>query len=143
MRLFLDTSVLLGFFDNDERFRGAAQRLAAMEILGDAELWVYAQSYVEAHTLLSTICTDEAILPAFGASLELFSVCALDGEDIRNAVMAAEQNFDDCLVDMAAQKVKADVLLTRRETGYEDAKTLVMTPEELFEELESSGVSYE
>ena len=57
--------------------------------------------------------------------------------------MAAEQNFDDCLVDMAAQKVKADVLLTRRETGYEDAKTLVMTPEELFEELESSGVSYE
>ena len=29
MRLFLDTSVLLGFFDNDERFKGAAQRLAA------------------------------------------------------------------------------------------------------------------
>ena len=136
MRLFLDTSVLLGFFDNDERFKGAAQRLAAMALLGDAELWVYAQSYVEAHT-------DEAILPAFGASLELFSVCALDGEDIRNAVKAAEQNFDDCLVDMAAQKVKADVLLTRRETGYEDAKTLVMTPEELFEELESSGVTYE
>ena len=35
------------------------------------------------------------------------------------------------------------LLLTRRETGYEDAKTLVMTPGELFEELESSGVSYE
>ena len=83
MRLFLDTSVLLGFFDNDERFKGAAQRLAAMEILGDAELWVYAQSYVEAHTLLSMICTDEAILPAFGASLELFSVCALDGDHMQ------------------------------------------------------------
>lgn len=143
MRLFVDTSVLLGFFDGGDDFEPTATRLQAMHALGDAELWVSAQSYVDVHRILRSAYSDAEILTAFNASLDLFKVSALDGSDMADAFRLAEQDFDDCLVDIAAQKVKADILLTTRERGYEDAKTLVMTPEEFFEELAASGVTYE
>lgn len=143
MRLFVDTSVLLGFFDGGEDFGRDAARLQAMSALGDAELWVSAQSYVDVHRILRAAYADAEILAAFNASLDLFHVCALEGSDMNGAFRLAEQDFDDCLVDLGAQKVKADILLTTRARGYEDAKTLVMTPAELFEELAQSGIVYE
>lgn len=143
MRVFIDTSVLLGFFDGEESFEPIAVRLQAMSALGDAELWVSAQSFVDVHRILRAAYEDAEILTAFNASLDLFNVCALEGADMSDAFRLAEQDFDDCLVDLAAQKVKADILLTCRERGYEDAKTLVETPEEFFADLAEAGVTYE
>ena len=143
MRLFLDTSVLVGFFEGEEGFADTAARLQAMRLLGDAELWVSARSYVDLHRALAPALKVEVLLASIEASLPLFSVCSLDGEDIRLAATGPAQEFEDRLIDIAAQRIKADVLLTRREGGYETAKTLVMSPEEFFAELEESGVRYE
>lgn len=142
MKLFLDTSMLLGFLSGDKDFKPTAERLLAMKLLGDAELWTSARAYLRAHTLLSQVRDEDEILQAFLASFEELQVCSLDGDDIRRASELHHEDFEDCLTDLAAQRVKADILLTRRSDGYEDATSIVMVPEDFFEELAAGGVSY-
>lgn len=46
-------------------------------------------------------------------------------------------DFEDCLVDVCAEKVKADFLLTRDEKGFAQAHVPVMSPGDFFNYIES------
>ena len=56
----------------------------------------------------------------------------------------AWMDFEDCLIEMAARKVKADFLLTRDASGFAQSKLPVKRPEAFLEWVEREcGFVYE
>lgn len=136
MKLFLDTNVLIDLYQQRHPFYEDVKKLQVMEEFGDAELWASAKSFTDIFYVLRRECSSADILCGFEASFEFLNICSIDGSDVRDAARLAWTDFEDCLIDLAAQKVKADFLLTRDASGFAQAKTPVKRPGAFFEWVE-------
>lgn len=144
MRALLDTNVLVDILTGRPPEPEYAARLVVMQALGDIELWVSAKSFTDAFHVMSRENESADIQRAFIKSLEFLDVCAVDVEDIRTAAKRCWLDFEDCLIDVCAEKIKADYLLTRDEDGFKQSRMTAMTPRGLFAQLEEQlGLTYE
>jgi predicted nucleic acid-binding protein len=144
MKLLLDTNILIDFFMQRKPFYQDTLRLQMMHEFGDGDLWCSAKSFTDIFYALNKNVDSKDIQKAFLVSLEFLKVCSIDGEDIISAASLAWDDFEDCLIDVAAQKLKADYIITRDINGFSKAKSNVMTPEQLFDWLETEhGISYQ
>ena len=144
MRIFLDTNVLFDITAQRAPFAATANKLLIMGVFDDAELWVSAKSYTDLFYVMSKAHDSASIQRAFVAGLEHFKVCSVDGNDIRLAASREWPDFEDCLVSVCAEKVKADYLLTRDAEGFGRSTTPALSPEEFFAGLERThGLVYE
>lgn len=135
MRILLDTNVLIDLYTQRPPDGGIAQRLLVMKTFGDAELWVSAKSFTDVFYVLHKTYSSEYIQKAFEESLQWLEVCSVDGADIRRAAGRRWSDFEDCLIDVCAEKVRADYLLTRDAKGFVDVHVPVMTPVDFFDYL--------
>lgn len=136
MKLFLDTNVLIDLYQERHPFYEDVKKLQVMEEFGDAELWVSAKSFTDIYYVMRKECAGTDILRAFDVSFEFLNICSIDGEDVQNAVRLEWMDFEDCLIEMAARKVKADFLLTRDASGFAQSKIPVKRPEAFLDWLE-------
>ena len=144
MRIFLDTDVLFDLYARRTPFFEDAERLMLMEMVGDAELWVTSESFTVIFYVMRKSVPAGSIQNAFGKSLEFLNVCSTNSDDILAATESAWPDFEDCLIDICARKVKADYLLTRDADGFVRSDTPHPTPSEFFAILETRyGVTYE
>lgn len=144
MKLFLDTNVLIDLYQERHPYCEDVKRLQIMEEFGDAELWASAQSFTDIYSIMRKECAGSNILRSFDASFEFLHICSMDGEDVKTAVRLAWMDFEACLIEMAARKVKADFLLTRDASGFAQSKLPVKRPEAFLEWVEREcGFVYE
>ena len=144
MKLFLDTNVLLDLYEQREPFYDDVKKLQIMEAMGDAELWCSAKSFTDMFFIMRHRYGSEEIQRAFEHSLEFLRICSIDGSDVRGAVELRWKDFEDCLIDIAAQKTKADYILTRDASDFGQAKTKVMSPSAFLRLMEESyGLTYD
>lgn len=129
MKLFLDTNVMIDLYEQREPFYEDIKKIQIMEELGDVELWVSAKSFTDIFYVMRKEYAFGDILRGFEASFEFLHICAVDGEDIQKAVRLEWHDFEDCVIEMAARKVKADYLLTRDASGFAQSKLSVKRPE--------------
>jgi predicted nucleic acid-binding protein len=141
MKLLLDTNVLIDYFGQQEPHGKIARQLAILEMFGDAELWVSVKSYTDVFYVLKKYVASERIQEAFTQSLQTFKLCSLDKNDILFACEQQWLDFEDALIDVAAQKVKADYIVTR-DTGFTRAKIPTLTPIQVIALYEERGISY-
>ena len=81
---------------------------------------------------------------AFLKSFELIDVCSIDSDDIKRSAELNWADFGDCLISIAAEKVKADAIVTRDPKGFEGASMAVLSPDQVLAMLENKyGVSYD
>ena len=118
MRLFLDTNVLIDLYQERHPYYEDVKKLQIMEEFGDAELWASAKSFTDIYYIMRKECVGADILRGFDASFEFLRICSIDGEDVKSAVRLEWIDFEDCVIEMAARKVKADFLLTRDAAGF-------------------------
>jgi predicted nucleic acid-binding protein len=144
MKLLLDTNVLIDYFAQRDPFYADALHLYAMRHFGDAELWASIHSFADISYILRNEAESQTLQDAFLSSLDFLHVCSLTQDDLIAAAQAKWDDFEDCLVEQCAQKIKADYLLSRDKTGFTNAKTKVITPSSFFRALkEERGLSYE
>lgn len=144
MRVFLDTNVLLDLFANRPEFYGQAVRLKAMAYFGDAELWASAKSLTDIFYVMRRSFPSSDIQKLFLASREYLNLCSIEGADIYEACNRCWDDFEDCLVALAAEKVKADVLVTRDACGFADSSVPVFSPAEFTCKMEKEyGFAYD
>lgn len=144
MRVLLDTNVLIDLYTQRPPEGDVAQKLLIMREFGDAELWASAKSFTDVFYVLHKTYSSERIQKAFEESYQWLEICSLNAADIRLATSRAWPDFEDCLIDVCAEKVKADVLLTRDERGFSAAHVRVASPREFFDYLEAEyGLVYD
>ena len=144
MKLFLDTNVLLDLYEQRHPFYEDVKKLQIMEAMGDAELWCSAKSFTDMFHIMKPRYDSEAIQRAFENSFEFLHICGIDGSDVKGAIDLKRKDFEDCVIDIAAQKTKADYLLTRDASDFGKAKTKVMSPHAFLTHMkEDYGLTYE
>ena len=136
MRLLSDTNVLVDYFGGRHPFFEEWELINAMQIAGYAELWASAESYTDAFYLLHKAVGSARLQEMFVESLECIRVCSLGEEDICEAAGRSWDDFEDCLIDVCAEKVKADYIITRDKSGFSRSKIPAYAPKAFFEHLE-------
>ena len=136
MRSFLDTNVLIDLLTARPPEGVEAVKLLAMQELGDVELWASAKSFTDMFYVMRKENPSEVVQQAFIDSLEYLQVCELGCEDIRAAAERKWTDFEDCLIDVCAEKIRADVLLTRDKDGFKQSRLKTASPKQMFLWLE-------
>ena len=144
MRLLLDTNVLIDLNTQRPSEGDIAKKLLVMREFGDAELWTPAKSLTDIFRVLHETYSSKRIQSAFEESFQWLEVCSVDFGDLRRAAERKWSDFEGCLVDCCAEKVKADCILTRNQGDFVHAHAKVASPQEFFDHLESYyGIVYE
>ena len=136
MRAFLDTNVLIDLLTERPPEGVEAVKLLAMQELGDVELWASAKSFTDMFYVMRKENPSEVVQQAFIDSLEYLQVCELGCEDIRAAAERKWTDFEYCLIDVCAEKIRADVLLTRDKDGFKQSRLKTASPKQMFLWLE-------
>ena len=108
MKLFLDPNILIDYYPAREPYVQFFFKLQAMRAFGDAELWASAKSFTDVFYVCGKFAPGDALQRAFANSDEFLSICSISGPDIFEAARRCWPDFEDCLVAIAAEKVKAE-----------------------------------
>lgn len=117
-------------------------KLLVPHAFGDLELWVSAKSYTDIYYVLSKKTASEDIQKAFLRSLELFNVCSVDKAALARAASLSRPDFEDCLISVCAERIDADVIVTRDAKGFARSTVRAYSPGEMFQLLRERGLQY-
>lgn len=137
MRLLLDTNVMLDLLVQRQPWEKEALLIKGMAYFGDAELWVPAKSFTDMFYIMRKSFDSAQVQNALLGLKGTFHLCSLEESDVFEACTQGWSDLEDCLVDYAARKVKADYLITRDATGFKLSNTPVLTPQQFLEKMEA------
>lgn len=133
MRAMLDTNIVYDILCKRPFDEGGLLQLKIMHAFGDVELWVSAKSFTDLFYLMRQELESLAAHDLFEESLSWLKACSVDEGDIKQALQARWHDFEDSLVNVCAEKVKADYLITRDEKGFRNASVPHGTASEFME----------
>jgi len=136
MRLLIDTNVMLDLLVRRQPWEREALLIRGMAYFGDAELWVPAKSFTDLFYIMTKEFPSDCVQQLFLECRKDFHLCSLNEEDVFEACHRSWSDFEDCLVSVCAEKVKADWIITRDASGFLKSKVAVLTPKEFLERME-------
>ena len=122
MRALLDTNIIFDILCKRPYDKKGLLQLRIMETFDDVELWASAKSYTDLFYVMHRELDSEAAQAALEDTLSWMHACSIDEDDIKAALQVRWNDFEDSLVNICAEKVKADYLITRDEKGFRDAR---------------------
>lgn len=144
MKLLLDTNALVDFFGARKPFCDQWELINALQITGCAELWASAESYTDAFFLLRKAIGPAKLQEMFLESLSFIKICSVEEGDIREAAERSWPDFENCLIDVCAEKVKADYIITRDTDGFKRSRKPSLDAPSFFAMLEEQhGIVYD
>ncbi|MCL1797879.1 MAG: PIN domain-containing protein [Eggerthellaceae bacterium] len=144
MKLLLDTNVLVDYFGRRKPYLQDWLTLLVIQDFGDIELWVSAKSFTDVFCLLQKEVGGNRLQQMFLESFQFLRVCSIGAVDFEEATKAAWDDFEDCLVAVAAKKVGADFIITRDLVGFSKASVPALSGQQFITWLEQEkGLTYE
>lgn len=143
MKLLLDTNVLLDFYLSREPHVGIVKKLFIAKMFDDVQLWASSKSYTDIFYIAKKYVDAHELQRAFLASFEQIELCSIDGDDIKHAAELSWPDFEDCLISVAAEKIKADAIVTRDVNGFEASAIPSLTSAQVMDQLKDQGLIYE
>jgi len=141
--LLLDTNVFIDYIGHKDPFFQEAERVIAAGFFGDAKLWVSAQSLNDAFYILRKYCSSDQIQDAMAAACEIITPVDLTAADTQRALSMKWTDYEDCLIAMLAEKVKADAIITRDVHGFEKSLVSAKTPSEWLASMKERKIIYD
>ena len=95
--------------------------------------WASAKSFTGMFYVMREENPSEVVQQAFidRSFWNILQVCELGCEDIRAAAERKWTDFEDCLIDVCAEKIRADVLLTRDKDGFKQSRLKTASPKQI------------
>lgn len=143
MDLMLDTNIVLDHIANRKPFSELSRRVCLLGITGEATTYISANMIADIFYLLRKIHGSLEAQRIIEEDLDFLQVVGVSSADIAKALSMKWNDFEDCLVACCAQKIGADFIITRNPKDFARSPVAVLTPEELFEELEAREIVYE
>lgn len=151
LRLFLDTNVLVDLLEPRFEFLDAIQRVFSMAFYGDAELWASANCMTDLFFIINKNSHDreddlqtrmlKLVTIRDASRLHIYGP---QQRDVLQALRYHWKDFEDCLVSVCAENVKADFIVTRDRRGFDQSVIPSLSPNELLEKVEKEdGIVYE
>jgi predicted nucleic acid-binding protein len=128
-RVLVDVNVVLDvLLDRKPHAAASAAVWAAIET-GIAEGLLAAHAVTTIHYLIRKELGAARARRMISAILRVFSVAAVDGPVIHDALQSSWPDFEDAVTASAARLAGCDILVTRDPRGFRQSSVRVLTPE--------------
>ena len=139
LRLLLDTNVLLDLLLARAPFDSAAVGLATKTAQGEVVTYLSATSVTTVHYLARKALGRDGANQAVGRLLELFRVAPITDIVLRSALARNFADFEDAVIDAAAEHVGVDAIVTRDAAGFRASSIPVFSPPEVLQAIAARG----
>ncbi len=138
-RVVFDTNVILDLLLAREPFDQEAAALASLVAEGVLTAYVSATSVTTVHYLATKHLGARAADGAVEDLLALFAVAPITEGVLRAAIERRFDDFEDAVIDAAAEHVDADAIITRDASGFRASRRTVLSPSEALGAITASG----
>ena len=143
MRALLDTNIMFDILCKRPFDEDGLLQLKVMQAFSDVELWVSAKSYPDLFYLMRRELDRDAAQSLLEDTFSWVHACSVEESDLLTALRARWDDFEDSLVNVCAEKVKADYLVTRDASGFKRARIPHGTASEFMEFVfEKTNIHY-
>lgn len=139
LRLLLDTNVVLDLLLARSEFDKAAVILATKAAQGEIVAYLSATSVTTVHYIARKTLGSGGADLAVSKLLDLFHVAPVTDVVLRSALARAFDDFEDAVIDAAAEHVGVDAIVTRDAAGFKSSSHRVFTPPEMVQALMARG----
>lgn len=146
MRLLVDTNILLDLYKSRAPYAADFKHLLLAKFFGDVELWASSKSFFDAcyvcerdirknaHQFGET--ERSALTAAILKSTQFFNICSIERSDVEMAFASGWEDVEDALIYSAAQKIKADYIVTRNPKDFTKSRIPILDAREFMEVME-------
>lgn len=120
MKVFLDTNVIIDYFDSQREHYLPAAILFDLAMKGKLEVVVCAQSFITAFYVLGKCYPKEELYTCMRSLYKLCSVSPVDASIIEHALALESVDFEDTVQYLSSDTADADIIITRDERGFND-----------------------
>ena len=120
MKVFLDTNVIIDYFDSQREHYLPSTILFDLAMKGEIELTVCANSFITAFYVLGKIYPKEELYKSMRALYKLCSVSPVDANVIEQALALESIDFEDTVQYLSSKIIDADIIITRDKHGFNE-----------------------
>lgn len=134
MKVFLDTNVILDFYDSDRGHYQPAAIIFDLALKGKIELSVCGLSFVYAFFLLHSKYDKSMLYEKMRALYKLCHVTPIDAAIIEKALSHEHRDFEDAVQYFSSKTIEADFILTRDKNGFKEFQTPHLSPSDFLDD---------
>lgn len=135
MKVFLDTNVILDFYDSSRGHYMPAAIVFDLAFKKKIEIVVCAQSFITAFYLLRKHYNKEELYRSMRGLYKLCRVSPVDAGIIEKALSQEGCDFEDTCQYFSFKGTDADIILTRDRKGFEEFDVRHISAEEFLNEF--------
>jgi len=128
MKVFLDTNVVIDFCAHRAPFFQPAACIVDMGYRGEIDIAISALTFINVAYILRKAFPKEDVYAKLGSLAELCDVSPIDRSTVKEAIRRRSSDFEDCVQCFSAMASRADIIVTRDETGFKDLPVPFITP---------------
>lgn len=128
MNVFLDTNVIIDFYDRRREFFHPAAVIMDMGFKGDIRLVVSAVSFVNAFYLLRKSYPKDELYNAMNMLSRLCTITPINGSIVKECLALQADDFEDAIQFKSARTGDVDVIVTRNKQDFASFDIKVQTP---------------
>lgn len=130
MKVFLDTNIILDFYDSDRGHYLPTAIIFDLAIKGNIELSVCSQSFITAFYILRKYYDKDDLYNNMRSLFQLCQVSSVDKHIIEKALSQNRNDFEDAIQYFSSESIKADIILSRDTKGFKEFDAQVLTAED-------------
>ena len=134
MKVFLDTNVIIDYFDSRREHYLPTAILFDLALKGKLELAVCAQSFITAFYVLGKYYPKEELYASMRSLFELCGVSPVDASIIEQALALESVDFEDTVQFLSSTTAEADIIITRDKRGFQDFPVRHISAEQFLDE---------
>lgn len=135
MKALIDTNVILDVLCDRAPFAEDAQTVFKMCEVKRVEGFISALSVPNIIYIMRKELDTEKISDILEKLTLIFKIADLKGSDLKNAVRLGFADYEDAVQSVCAQRIGADVIVTRNIKDFSGSKVMAITPSELISRL--------
>lgn len=128
MKVFLDTNIILDFYDSDRGHFRPAAIVFDLAYKGEIELSVCGLSFVNAFFILRGKYDKTLLYEKMRFLCKLCNVTPVDTQVVEKALALERYDFEDAVQYFSSTTIEADVILTRDKKGFREFDVPHMSP---------------
>jgi len=129
MKVLIDTNVIIDVLGKNEEFYNDSYKIILLGLEGEIETIMSASAVTDVYYILKKYIHDSVSLRENIFLLSNYlKICKATAEDITNAVLLFIPDFEDAVVAAIAKREKADFIISRNESDFENSRIPAISP---------------
>ena len=134
MNVFLDTNIILDFYDSDRGHYFPTAVLFDLALKKKIQLTICSQSFITAFYILRKSYPKDELYDNMRSLFKLCHVSPVDESIIKKALNREGFDFEDTVQFFSSKTTDVDIILTRDKKGFSEFSGQFMTAEEFLDD---------